>query len=114
MHELGIVVHITKTLKGIAEENQLKEIASVSLELGEVSGIIPEILTDCWNYYRKKFPLIKEAELKFETLPAVTYCEDCDKTYPTVQYGKQCPNCGSGHTYLIAGNECNIKEIEAC
>ena len=30
MHELGIVVHITKTLKGIAEENQLKEIASVS------------------------------------------------------------------------------------
>jgi len=78
MHELGIVVHITKTLKGIAEENQLKEIASVSLELGEVSGIIPEILTDCWNYYRKKFPLIEEAELKFETLPAVTYCEDCD------------------------------------
>ncbi len=88
MHELGIVVHITKTLKGIAEENQLKEIASVSLELGEVSGIIPEILTDCWNYYRKKFPLIEEAELKFDTLPAVTYCEDCGNlSYCTIWKG---------------------------
>lgn len=114
MHELGIIVHITRTLQEVAKENELMQIGSVTLEIGEVSGIVPEFLTDCWEYYRKKFPLLEEAEMKIETLPAVTFCEDCEKTYPTVQFGKQCPYCQSQSTYLVTGNECSIKEIEAC
>lgn len=113
MHELGIIVHINKTLHELAEENQLTEIGSVTLEVGEVSTIVPEYLTDCWAYYRKKFPLIENAELRMETLPAVTFCEDCKETYPTVRYGRECPYCHGGNTYLVAGQECNIKEIEA-
>ena len=52
--------------------------------------------------------------MKIDTLPAVTLCEACDKTYPTVKHGKQCPFCKGYQTYLITGDECNIKEIEAC
>lgn len=48
-----------------------------------------------------------------ETLPAVTLCESCGKTYPTVTYAKVCPFCGSEKTHLETGNEINIKEIEA-
>lgn len=114
MHELGIIIHVAKTLDSIAAENQLEKIGSVTLEVGEVSGIVPKFLTDCWDYYKKKNPLIAESELKFEILPATTYCEACEKTYPTVPHGRQCPHCGSGETYLLEGNECNIKEIEAC
>lgn len=114
MHELGIIVHISRTLYGVAEENKLSEIGSVTLEVGEVSGIVPEYMTDCWNYYRRKSDLLKEAELKIEILPAVTLCEACQKTYPTVKFGKQCPHCGSGETCLVTGNECSIREIEAC
>lgn len=114
MHELGIIVHVAKSLDSIAAENELEKIGSVTLEIGEVSGIVPGYLTDCWEYYRKKNPLIAEAEMKIEMLPATTFCEACQKTYETVKYGKQCPHCGSFETYLLAGNECNIKEIEAC
>ena len=64
MHELGIIVHITKTLQNVAKENNLSEIGSVTLEIGEVSTIVPDYLTDCWKYYRKKFPLIEHSELK--------------------------------------------------
>lgn len=112
MHELGIIIHINKTLESVAAENNVDKIAAVVLELGEVSGIVPEFLTDCWAYYRKKTPLLEEAELVIETLPAVTFCEDCKGTYETVKYGKECPHCKSGNTYLLKGNECNIKEIE--
>ena len=49
---------------------------------------------------------------KIEEIPAVTFCEDCKKEYPTVQYGKICPYCGSPNTYLVRGNEMIIKEIE--
>lgn len=113
MHELGIIIHVNKTLHSIAKEHDITEIGSVTLEIGEVSAIIPDYLSDCWQYYRQKFPLIEHAELIMEILPAVTYCEDCEKTYATVQYGRECPYCHSGNTYLIAGDECNIKEIEA-
>ena len=43
----------------------------------------------------------------------MTLCEDCHSEYETVRYAKICPNCGSEHTYLLRGNEYNIKEIEA-
>ena len=80
-------------------------------ELG-VTFHIMDHLTNCWTWAAKKRPLFTGAELIVETLPAVTFCEDCEKTYPTVAYGKVCPHCGSDRTYLIKGNECNIKEIE--
>ena len=30
-----------------------------------------------------------------------------------MKYGKICPHCKRERTYLIQGNECTIKEIEA-
>ena len=107
MHELGTVFYVIREVEQVVEENHLTKVASVTLEIGEVSGIIPYYLTDCWQY-------LKEAELKIETVPAVTFCEDCKQTYPTVKYAKICPHCKSEHTYLVSGNEYNIKEIEAC
>ena len=34
MHELGVVFHIIKSVKKVAAENDLKEIASVTVEIG--------------------------------------------------------------------------------
>ena len=113
MHELGIVTHCAKTIVDLAEENHLKKIGSVTLEIGEVSGIMTDYFIDCWNYFKVRYPVIAESELKLKTLPAVTYCEDCKSTYETVKYGRTCPNCGSPHTYLLTGNECIISEVEA-
>ncbi len=112
MHELGVVFHMIDTLKDVAKENDLKTIRSVTLELGEVSTVIPEYLTDCWRWAADREELLTGAELLISTIPAQTYCEDCRKLYPTVAHGKICPNCGSGNTYLYQGNEFVIKEIE--
>jgi hydrogenase nickel incorporation protein HypA/HybF len=114
MHELGIVFHVIRSVKAVAEENNLTEISKVTLSLGEVSTVIPEYLTDCWAWAAAKEELLKDAELAIEMIPAVTYCEDCQQTYGTVEHGKICPYCKSEHTYLKQGNEAYIKEIEAC
>lgn len=114
MHELGTVLYVIERVEELAEKNQLSQIGSVTLEVGEVSGIVPAYLTDCWQWAVKRSERMKSAELKIEILPAVTFCENCEKTYETVKYGRTCPNCGSDKTYLLTGNEYNIKEIEAC
>lgn len=113
MHELGIVKHVIRTLKDVAAENNVRRIGSVTLEVGEVSGVVIEQLIDCWNYFREKDELVKGAPLYVETLEAVTVCTACDKTYGTVAHGKTCPYCGSKETYLLRGNEFSIKQIEA-
>ena len=49
MHELGVVFHVIKIVEEVAAENQLTEVESVTLELGEVSGVIESYLQNCWN-----------------------------------------------------------------
>lgn len=114
MHELGIVFHVIKRLENLAEENKLSEIQSVTLEIGEVSGVVPEYLQDCWKWAVKKTEIMQNSELKIEPIEAVTICNDCKKTYRTVEFGKKCPHCKSDNTVLQVGNEMNIKQIEAC
>ncbi|SCW30268.1 hydrogenase nickel incorporation protein HypA/HybF [Lachnospiraceae bacterium C10] len=112
MHELGVVFRIIDDLQEVAEENQLSSIASVTIRLGEVSAVIPDYLTSAWNWARKRHEVVRDCELKIETIKAVTYCEACNKTYQTVKYGRICPYCDSERTYLLTGNEFTIKEIE--
>ncbi|MBQ3662323.1 MAG: hydrogenase maturation nickel metallochaperone HypA [Firmicutes bacterium] len=114
MHELGIVFHALDRVQKLAEENELTKIASVTMEFGEVSGVVTQEMVRCWNWaVKKRPPVLQEAELKIEEIPAVTFCEDCRQEYPTLQYGKICPYCKSPNTYLVQGNEINIKELEA-
>lgn len=112
MHELGVVFYVVRDVKQVAEENQAEKVSKVTLEIGEVTGILHDYLIDCWNWARKKEPIMEEARLQIQEIPAVSFCEDCRQEYPTVQYARQCPHCGSEHTYLLRGNEFLIKEIE--
>jgi len=114
MHELGVVFHVIKKVEEVAKENELTEIKSVTLEIGEVSTVIEEYLRKCWKWStEKKSDLLKDTELIVEKIPAITYCEDCKNIYETVTYGKVCPCCSGGNTYLVQGSEFRIKEIEA-
>ncbi len=112
MHELGIVFHIIDRVKELAKENNVKHVNKVTLEVGEVSTLVPSYLIDCWNWAVKKEEVMTGCTLNVELIEAVTYCTCCHKTYPTVKYAKVCPYCKSEDTYLIKGNEKNIKEIE--
>lgn len=113
MHEMGIVLHLAKTLEQTAKEQNIIKISHVTLEVGEVSGIMTDYFSDCWDYFKGRHPLLKDSTLEVVTTPAMTYCDSCKKTYPTVKYGRTCPYCGSGETWLLYGNECVIKDITA-
>ena len=113
MHELGTIYYVIDTVEKLMVENGLTKVSSITLEVGEVSSIIPSYLSDFWLFAREKTQPLQDTELKIETLKAVTYCQDCRQTYSTLEYGKECPYCHSPNTFLVTGNEYNIKEIEA-
>ena len=50
MHEMGIVFHLAKTLDELAREQNITKIGTVSLKVGEVSGIVTDLrLSQCAN-----------------------------------------------------------------
>ena len=113
MHELGIVFHIIRTVEDVAKQNDVTCIRRVTLQLGEVSGVVESYLQDCWKWAAAKTDLLPGAELTVETIPAITQCRACGQQYETVRYGRTCPHCGSEKTWLKQGSEINLKEIEA-
>ena len=113
MHELSIVNYVVKKVEEVAAEQNLTKIESVTLEFGEVSGIVTDYLLNYWKWYTQKFPILEGSELICETIPAITWCDACKQTYSTIEHGKTCPYCGSGETWLLQGQEMNIKEIVA-
>ena len=112
MHELGIVFYIIRDVKEAAEANGVEHVSAVVMEIGEVSTVVPEYLQDCWRWAADKEEMLRGCELRIHTVPAVTRCGDCGSEYETVRYGKTCPRCGSENTWLLRGNEVEIKEIE--
>lgn len=113
MHELGVVFHIIKKVDKIASENNVKSVLSLTLEIGEVSMIVPTYFKDCFDWAkvnRSKF--MHECNLNIIEIKAKTLCTSCNKEYETVRYGRICPYCNSEKTYLVCGNEVLIKEIE--
>ncbi len=111
MHEMGTVVTVIDIVDEVAEENNLNRIAQVNLDIGEVSGILPEFITKCWDFAIRRSKYCTEAKLGINTVKAITICNDCNTTYETVKYAKICPHCGSHNTQLVVGNEYNIKEV---
>ena len=68
MHELGIVFHIIDSLEKIGGQHRLERIASVTLEIGEVSGVVESYLRDCWRWASDKSALLAGAELYVEPI----------------------------------------------
>ena len=111
MHELGVVFHIADSVEKVARENNAQRVHSITLEIGQVSTVIPEYLIDVWNWHCKRVPLLEGCEMQVETIHAITHCDGCGRDYDTVPQGKICPHCGSPETWLKTGNELNIKDI---
>lgn len=111
MHELSIVFEVIDQVEKITKENHVKEVTHLTLELGEVSSVIPSYFTDCFNWAIKKSEVMKECKLDIVILQAESYCKDCKKTYPTTKYGRTCPYCKKENTYLLSGDEINIRDI---
>ena len=112
MHELGIVFYIIRNVKVVAVENHVEHVSTVVMDIGEVSTVVPHLLTDCWRWATDKEELLKGCELKCNIIPAVTWCDDCHTEYDTVKHGKTCPHCHSENTWLLHGNEVEIREIQ--
>ena len=93
MHEMSYVLMAIEQLETIVLENHLQKLYSVTLDIGESSGVEEDYFRVCWNAATKDTDWKKEFEIK--------------------KNNYTCPLCGKSNQYVpISGKDLEIAEIE--
>lgn len=110
MHELGICDALLKMLRSVAEEEKLKNVQSITVEVGTLSGVVPHFLTDCWQAVIDGTEF-EGTDMLVETVEGRAQCMECGEEFVADLERLKCPNCGSNKLTPISGTDLTLKEI---
>lgn len=112
MHELSVVLEIFELVEEIMTEQDLKKISSVSVQAGELSGILPDYFKECWKVSRIG-SVFENTELILDYIPARGKCS-CGCEFELMKNSRVCPKCKKSDYEITAGREFSVTQIEAC
>lgn len=111
MHELSL----TQNLIEIAEEHARREnatvISSVTMEIGALSGVIPEAVEFAFEACSKD-TLADGATLTILHVPALGRCQECNQECEMESLLDGCSACGSYALDILKGQEMALIEME--
>lgn len=110
MHELSIVASLFEILEEKAKEKKAKEIFSVKLKVGTLSGVIPEFLKTAFDIYKKN-TIADKAKLKIEEVPLKIRCQKCGTESVKDDFVFICEKCGSRELKTLSGTELLLERI---
>lgn len=112
MHEMGLIAEIVDKIEKVAKENNVTEIETLVLDVGEYSGVVPEYLETCYPAVIEG-TMLEHTKLKMNIIKGVALCHSCNKTFTIAGNEERCPYCNSQECEVIEGGEFVIKEIVA-
>lgn len=111
MHEMSYIMRLAKMAESTAISNKAKSVESVSIQVGEMTGLIPKYLE---RYYQTAVEgtILEGSKLEIEYLPVMVRCNNCNSTYhPNKENNYLCPTCKQNNSTLINGREFLVKNI---
>lgn len=112
MHELGLCDALLRMVRGIAAKEELTQVQKLTLEIGELSGVVPTYMYDCWTAVIDGTEF-QDTALAIESVPGVARCLDCEEEFRVDLRSLRCPFCQSDKLMPISGQDMTLKEIEA-
>lgn len=114
MHEVGIISSMLKKIEAVMEEEHLTHIEKIVLEVGELSGVVPHYMEECYPaaVYKTRF---SDTRLEMITIPGIVRCDVCGEEFNGYEYNLCCPVCKNRQRFTpLTGRELRIKEIVGC
>lgn len=111
MHELSVCLSLLQQVETIALERNAVKVTAISLSIGPLSGVEPELL-------RNAYPLAvagtvaEEAELIMEIADVVVRCSQCESETTVMPNKLLCGTCGDFRTQLVSGDELTLMRVE--
>lgn len=110
MHEMSIVISFVEMAEQYAVKNKASKVVKVVLQVGEISGIVPEYLQEFYSVVTEG-TILEGSSLEIETIEASVFCTDCGTTYNPAKTDLKCPDCKSEKCDIIEGRGMFVKEI---
>jgi len=110
MHELSIVASLFEILEKKAQEKNAVKITMVKLQVGTLSGVVPELLRSSFDIY-KKDTIAAQANLEIEDVPFRILCQQCRSEMNKDDFVFKCDQCGSTDLKTLAGTELLLEKI---
>jgi hydrogenase nickel incorporation protein HypA/HybF len=107
MHELSITQSVVDAIVAKLEGATVK---SVRLEIGKLSGVVPDSVRFCFDVICAG-TILQDATLDIVETPGRARCRDCDKEFQLDDMIVLCP-CGSANVHVLAGQRLRIKSVE--
>lgn len=110
MHELGILSALVNTIEGIMQKEGLTEVEKIVIEIGELSGIVPRYIEQCYpaavyNTFMEK------TVLELVVVEGIVKCRSCGRIFNAVVNDLCCPDCIGQDLEILKGNDMIVKEI---
>lgn len=107
MHELGITRNIVAIVSDAAKGRKVRR---VTLDVGELSGVMCEAIEFCFETVAKGTPL-EDATLDIRRIAGRARCNDCGTEFEQASLFASC-DCGSRRVTRVRGEELLIRSME--
>jgi len=111
MHEMSIAQSLIDIIQEEMNRHEATFLKSVRLNIGQLSAVVPESLSFCFEVITTGTPL-EGAELIMDMVPLTGSCRACKETFEIEDYAFSCPSCGSPEIDTISGQDLSIVEME--
>ncbi len=130
MHEVSLALGMVDELIRIADKNNAKNILTVNLKIGKMSGIVTDSLKFAFDAVKLEHPILISTAIRIEEVPLVYECIDCGRTFspqdksalldesstgtdaPEDTVFPSCRDCNSYNLKVLSGEEMDIANLE--
>ena len=108
---MSIAQSLIDVLKEEMVSHRVKSLRTVRLNIGQMSAVVPEALSFCFQVITKGTDL-EGVKLIMDIVPLMGSCNECGKEFEIVDYQFICARCGSSKINTIGGKDMSIVEME--
>lgn len=111
MHELAITQSILNIANSEAKRNNAKKVLSITIKLGEYSGVVPALVQEYFNIISSD-TAAHNAKLILKKVPLSVQCKDCEAVSYISKMHIECPICKSINLKMLTGREFYVSSLE--
>lgn len=111
MHEMSIAQSLIEIVREEMARHEVQRLRSVRLRIGQMSAIVPESLSFCFEVLTGGTEL-EGATLVMDVIPLTGVCRGCGTEFRVEEYTFLCPCCGGTDIEAVAGQDLSIVEME--
>lgn len=107
MHELAITQSVVDM---VVERTAGRQVSLVRLEVGGLSGVVPDAMEFCYELLISGTPL-EGSTLVIDQTRGAAHCRSCGRDFALRDLILLCP-CGSAEVDVVAGRELKVLSVE--